>query len=277
MWKIRFSSAIALILICAMLSSASAPAASLDQTRTAKSATLALKTGSPWLLTPDGSRLIDESNFEVVPVVRDGRTLLPIASIVGELGGVALWDAAEQKITIALNEIRIELWLDRTTASVNGETRSLDVPPTAIRGRTMVPVRFVAENLGADVLWVGKSQLILIYYGGAAHKETDWEDFGRRMSELPTPEKPSGRSSSGSGEARDYWGIPIKVGDRVSISIFMGTVREIRGSQVLLYWDWTTLEDESDEAIALYRSLGIRWKEEQWMEAGELFVEEWAK
>lgn|GEM_PF-3192794 len=84
-----------------------------------------MKLGSPWMIAPDGERLIDELNFEVVPVVRDGRTLQPIAAIVDELGGIALWDDAERKVTIALNEIRIELWLDQTTANVNGEARSL--------------------------------------------------------------------------------------------------------------------------------------------------------
>jgi|HigsolmetaAR203D_1030402.scaffolds.fasta_scaffold04083_3 hypothetical protein len=175
MGKIRFGVLFFLMLSVVLLQSAAhALAAQGDAAGKAKSGTLAMKVGRPWLLTPDESRWFDESNTEVVPVTQDGRTLLPIAPIVSRMGGIALWDAAESKVTIALNDIRIELWVDRTTAVVNGEARTLDVPARAIKGRTMVPVRFVAENLGASVLWDAGTQLILSYYGGAAHRESDW-------------------------------------------------------------------------------------------------------
>lgn len=58
------------------------------------------------------------------------------------------------KIRILLCTIDIKLWLDDKIALVNSKKTALDVPPQISNGRTMVPVRFVAENLGADVEWV---------------------------------------------------------------------------------------------------------------------------
>ena len=47
---------------------------------------------------------------------------------------------------------------------VNGATKKMDVPPQVINSRTMVPVRFVAENLDRDVSWDGETQTITITY-----------------------------------------------------------------------------------------------------------------
>ncbi|MGE5422671.1 MAG: copper amine oxidase N-terminal domain-containing protein, partial [Ignavibacteriales bacterium] len=64
----------------------------------------------------------------------------------------------------------IELWTGRATARVNGVNRLIDstnnkvkpyvVPP----GRTMLPLRFIAENLGCDVKWDPKTKQITITY-----------------------------------------------------------------------------------------------------------------
>jgi len=37
--------------------------------------------------------------------------------------------------------------------SVNGEQKTLDVPPQLVGGRTLVPVRAIAESFGAEVGW----------------------------------------------------------------------------------------------------------------------------
>ena len=48
---------------------------------------------------------------------------------------------------------RVELWLGKTEALVNGVSRTMDVPLQSANGRTMVPLRFVGEALGATVDW----------------------------------------------------------------------------------------------------------------------------
>ena len=45
------------------------------------------------------------------------------------------------------------LQLDNQKASVNGEIKTMDVVPQVVEGRTLVPVRFLAESVGAEVAW----------------------------------------------------------------------------------------------------------------------------
>ncbi|MGB9843101.1 MAG: copper amine oxidase N-terminal domain-containing protein [Caldisericia bacterium] len=106
-----------------------------------------------------------------VPVIISswGRTLLPIRAIVEELGGKINWDGTQRKVTISFKEDLIELWIDNPEAKVNGKTKWIDennhnVKPIIIYGRTMLPIRFVAENLGCEVLWDGNTGKVTIIY-----------------------------------------------------------------------------------------------------------------
>jgi len=56
----------------------------------------------------------------------------------------------------------IKLVVDSTTAEVNGEEVTLDVPPTVMNGRTLVPLRFIAESFGAEVGWDGETRTITL-------------------------------------------------------------------------------------------------------------------
>ena len=100
------------------------------------------------------------------PVIKNGRTLLPIRPVIESLGGTVAWDSVARKVTIKLGSTTIELWIDKKNAKVNGVTKTLDVAPQIINGRTMVPVRFVSENLGAKVDWDDKTKTITITYSG---------------------------------------------------------------------------------------------------------------
>jgi hypothetical protein len=45
------------------------------------------------------------------------------------------------------------MWVDKNYAMVNGKKVKLDVPPKSIKGKVMVPVKFVTEQLGASMVW----------------------------------------------------------------------------------------------------------------------------
>jgi ligand-binding sensor domain-containing protein len=94
--------------------------------------------------------------IDVPPQIVQGRTLLPIKWVAEPLGASVVWSAAERKVTIVLGTAIVELWIGRSTARVNGTTVAIDpqnsgVVPLIVSGRTMLPVRFVAEQLGARV------------------------------------------------------------------------------------------------------------------------------
>lgn len=56
----------------------------------------------------------------------------------------------------------ISMTIGNDTAMVNGENVSLDSAPVVINDRTMVPIRFVAENFGFNVAWDGDTQNVTI-------------------------------------------------------------------------------------------------------------------
>jgi hypothetical protein len=76
------------------------------------------------------------------------------------------WDGRERKVTISLNGHTVEMWIDNPIGKVDGKEYKMPsgVPPMIIRGRTMVPLRFVAEALGAEVQWDFYSKMAIIRY-----------------------------------------------------------------------------------------------------------------
>jgi hypothetical protein len=79
------------------------------------------------------------------------------------------WDSEEEKVTIRVHEKLIELWIDQPIAHINGEPVSIDstnekVCPQIKNGRTFLPLRFTAENLGYQVEWDAPSQTIHLKY-----------------------------------------------------------------------------------------------------------------
>lgn len=107
--------------------------------------------------------------IDVAPVIKNGRTLLPARYVLEPLGGQVSWNDAEKKVICELGEITVELWIDKPTAKVNGVEIQIDpdnpeVVPTIIDGRTMVPMRFLAESLGCEVEWVAETMEIILTY-----------------------------------------------------------------------------------------------------------------
>jgi len=84
---------------------------------------------------------------DVPPVVESGRTLVPLRAITEPLGFEVGWDAAAQTVTLARGDLFIVLMINQPAAVVDGKTVPLDVPPMVRDGRTLIPVRFVAEQL----------------------------------------------------------------------------------------------------------------------------------
>jgi len=97
------------------------------------------------------------------------RTVVPIRAIVEGLGGTIAWDNTARKVTINFKSTIIELWIDNPQAKVNGTGEWIDddnhnVKPIIINDRTMLPIRFVAENLGCLVEWEEVRREIKITY-----------------------------------------------------------------------------------------------------------------
>jgi hypothetical protein len=88
------------------------------------------------------------------PVVENGRTLVPLRALTEPLGFMVGWDAVTQTVTLAKGDLFVVLTINKPVAVVDGMMVPLDVPPMVRDGRTLIPVRFVAEQLpGTRVKW----------------------------------------------------------------------------------------------------------------------------
>lgn len=98
----------------------------------------------------------------VEPVIRNGRTLVPVRGLAEALGGDVKWNGKNKQVIIAKGDINITLSIGSNNAVVNGRNVELDVPAAVEKGRTLVPLRFVMENMGADVDYDEESGLIIV-------------------------------------------------------------------------------------------------------------------
>ncbi len=101
-------------------------------------------------------------NFDVPPNVIQGRVLVPLRGVFERLGATVDYDAKTQHIVAVRGEQTVELTLGSRQARLNGKPALLDVAAFTIGDRTMVPLRFISESLGASVQWVEASRVILI-------------------------------------------------------------------------------------------------------------------
>ncbi len=115
---------------------------------------------------------LDETlkTMDTRPVILEGRTMLPIRFLAEALGARVGWEANLQQVSIYLQFIEVKLQIGNAMAVVNGKNTAIDpsnekvkpivVPP----GRTLLPLRFVAESLQCKVDWNPAQQEVLITY-----------------------------------------------------------------------------------------------------------------
>ncbi len=108
-------------------------------------------------------------SFDQPPVIIGGSTMVPMRAIFEALGASITWDASTQTVKAAKGNITISLLIGAQTAMVNGIETPLSQAAQILNGRTLVPLRFVAESLQAEVLWDGNARTITITQDDTAH------------------------------------------------------------------------------------------------------------
>ncbi len=102
-------------------------------------------------------------NFDAEPFVKEGRIMVPVRAIAEALGLEVDYKSGVVTITNPANGKTVILYVGRSEAEVSGQKVALDVPAQVVpSGRTVVPLRFVGENLGADVDWFEDGQVVAI-------------------------------------------------------------------------------------------------------------------
>jgi len=102
-------------------------------------------------------------DISVPPYSINGRTMVPLRFTGEALGAKVSWNADEQKVTLETGSRTIELRVGNTTALVDGTPVEIDFPPAVMNGTTLVPLRFVSEQFGFNVVYDSGTKTISIY------------------------------------------------------------------------------------------------------------------
>lgn len=94
----------------------------------------------------------EKISFDQPPYISNRRTMVPFRPIAEALGAKVDWDEIAMKVTIKGTKV-VELTIGSTEATVDGMRVTLDAPAAITGGRTMVPLRFIGEALGAGVVY----------------------------------------------------------------------------------------------------------------------------
>lgn len=121
-----------------------------------------------------------ELQFTTPPQNMNGTVLVPFRAIMEALGLTVSWDS-EKRIAIGKNDqYEIAIPIGSATATVNGEEKTLQVPAQLMDSTTMIPVRFISESVGCNVVWVDQGKDILI----SEKSIIEWR-FGGHDTEYP--------------------------------------------------------------------------------------------
>ncbi|MEG1501456.1 MAG: stalk domain-containing protein [Clostridiales bacterium] len=103
-----------------------------------------------------------KTDFDTPPIIQKGITLVPMRAIFESLGSDVSWNSQNQTITGKKTTTSIKLTIGQKTAYKNNQPLQLDLPPAIINGKTMVPLRFIGESFGCQVVLNSQKQSIQI-------------------------------------------------------------------------------------------------------------------
>ncbi|MCL4424386.1 MAG: stalk domain-containing protein [Firmicutes bacterium] len=101
-------------------------------------------------------------DFDVQPQLINGRSMVPFRKVGEALGAKVDWEAATQTVIAERKGIRVVLPVGSLTIYINGKPQTIDVPAQLVGGRTLVPVRFLSQALGATVDWNDTYQMVIV-------------------------------------------------------------------------------------------------------------------
>ncbi|MBC7959872.1 MAG: beta-propeller domain-containing protein [Vallitaleaceae bacterium] len=138
-----------LILVCVLMSTCSLPQ-NLVQAATNR---------SEISIYIDGQKI----TLDTKPIIVKDRALVPLRGVFEKLGATVDWNKETKQVIVKNKAIEVLLEADNQAVLVNGEVAFLDSASQLISGRTLVPVRFVAESLGHTVGWNAATRRIDIH------------------------------------------------------------------------------------------------------------------
>lgn len=103
-----------------------------------------------------------ELSFDVKPQSINSRVMVPLGVIFEEFGLNVQWNQAQKTITASNSDINIVFKLGSKTAIINSVEQMMDAPAMAVNGKTMIPLRFLSQSMGYNIVWNSSSNIILL-------------------------------------------------------------------------------------------------------------------
>ena len=123
---------------------------------------ISLQIDSPVMYINEQEQYIDVNERGTVPIIQNGRTLIPIRAVIEAMGGTVGWNSEAKTVILARNDDIIRLTIGSETAYFNNTAQTLDTAPIIINDVTMLPIRFVAESFSFKVDWDASTSTITI-------------------------------------------------------------------------------------------------------------------
>jgi len=99
---------------------------------------------------------------DVGPVLEQSRTLVPLRVILEHLGAKVTYTHETKTIVVVKSNTILTLQVNSCDAFQNAQLITLDVPAQVVDGRTLVPLRFVGQALGAEVRWDNHAKTVIV-------------------------------------------------------------------------------------------------------------------
>lgn len=115
-------------------------------------------TGNTFRLKINGETV----SCSVPPIVFRDYSVVPARDVFEHLGADVVWYGPDERVTVNLGSTAVVLYINSITAYKNGKAETMPIAPKIINGKTMIPVRYVAESLGFDVQFDSQTDTILI-------------------------------------------------------------------------------------------------------------------
>ena len=106
---------------------------------------------------------IDFSTVNQWPFIENGRTMVPLRAVFEVMNCKVRWDESSSSAVIEYEGTKIIVPANSNTVFINGKESKLDVPAKLLKGRIMVPLRFISEAIDKKVIWNDTEKTVLIY------------------------------------------------------------------------------------------------------------------
>ena len=156
----KFIKRLGALFVALCLMATMVPAAFAADAKTTGAITLTI--GSSTMSVNGTSTTIDAEGSRAT--LYKGYTMLPLRSVVENMGGTVDWNAANQKITLKYNGSTVTMTLGSKTAYANGVAKSMSVAPFTDNGRTYVWLRSLEFFPGVTVDWRADTRQATVVY-----------------------------------------------------------------------------------------------------------------